>query len=145
MNEREGEIRRNILQAYFVQSIPSPSQTQLQNSRRKRRNEKKNVASQIVPTVTHFRSWISSFLKTESIPAFMKTTFHSSSASTQIHPCWPCAEPEKEATEQLCSGTWRECQGEAREGAFRRGRSWRDLLFSSGGASTINNSRPTSF
>lgn len=79
----------------------------------------KHVTSQTVPTGTHFRSWVSSFLKkTESIPSFMKTIFCSSSASAQVHPCWLCAESEKRANEQLSSQTGRECQGRAERGLF---------------------------
>ena len=88
--------------------------------------------------MTHSRSWVSSFLKTESITSFMKTTFHSSSASARIHPRWFCAEPQKKANKQLSSWAWWERQGGAGEGAFWR-RSWRDLLFSPGGAAIVNN------
>lgn len=50
-------------------------QTQLCGFRRKRRSEKKNATFQMVPTVTHLRSGVSSFFKMASIPSFMKTVF----------------------------------------------------------------------
>ena len=55
----------------------------------------------MVPTMTHFRSGGSSFLKTESIPSFMKTAFLSPSAAALIHPSWFCEESEKGANNQL--------------------------------------------
>ena len=72
----------------------------------------------MVPTMTHFRSGGSSFLKTESIPSFMKTAFLSPSAAALIHPSWFCEESEKGANNQLSLWAWWEWQGKAREGAL---------------------------
>lgn len=77
--------------------------------------------------MTHFRSGVSSFLKTESIPSFMKTAFVSPSAAGLTHPSWLCAEPEREANELLIAGLAGTAgQSRAGQGKAGQGRAGRE-------------------